>query len=87
MIRGIAALHNEHVFVVLVGVRRRSCSFTAGPKRHLAPIYSVEDVTLNAGSCMAGRRNSVCRMFHEFGGNCPWLLDIVALSQTSALLS
>jgi hypothetical protein len=30
--QGIAALHNDHVFVVIVSVCHRCCSFTASPK-------------------------------------------------------
>jgi hypothetical protein len=67
MINGIAALHNDHVFVVIVSVCRRCCSFTASPKCHLAPVFSVEYVTLDARSRLIGLRDHVCRMFHEFG--------------------
>ena len=65
--QGIAALHNDYVFVVIVSVCRRCCSFTASPKCHLAPVFSVEDVTLNARSRLIGLRDPVGRMFHEFG--------------------
>jgi hypothetical protein len=65
--QGIAAPHNDHVFVVIVHVCRGCRSFTAGPKCHLAPVCSVEDVTLNAWSRLIGPRDPVCRVLHEFG--------------------
>ena len=48
--QGIATLHNEHVFVVIVYMRSRCRRLTAGPKRHLAFIGAVEDIPLNAWS-------------------------------------
>ena len=65
--QGITALHNDHVFVVVVGMCSGCRSFAAGPKRHLAPVCSVEDVTLNAWSRLIGPRDPVCGMLHEFG--------------------
>jgi hypothetical protein len=42
-------------------------SFMASPKCHLAPVCSVEDVTLNARSRLIGPLDTICRIFHEFG--------------------
>ncbi len=64
--QGIAALHNDHVFVVIVDMRRRYRIFTAAPKRHLASVSAVEDVPLNAWGRLTGDCDPVCRMFHEF---------------------
>ena len=65
--QGIAALDNDHVFVVIVGVSRGYRRFTAGPKCHLASVSSIEDVALNAGSRLIGSGYPVCRVSHEIG--------------------
>src|SRR6266498_5464332 len=52
--QGIAALDHDHVFVVVVGVRCGSRSFTAGPKRHLAAICPIEYVTLDSWGGLIG---------------------------------
>jgi len=64
--QGIAALHNDHVFVVIVGVGRGCGGLRAAPKRHLASVRSVEDKTLNAWSRLIGFRDFVGGMLHEF---------------------
>jgi hypothetical protein len=46
--QGIATLHNDHVFFVIVSVCRGCRSFTAGPKRHLASACSIEYVTFDS---------------------------------------
>ena len=83
--QGIAALDNDHVLVVIVGVCRGYCSFTACPKCHLAPVRSVEDITLHAWSRLIRPGDPVCRMFHEFR-EIVHVANIVALSQTTPLL-
>jgi hypothetical protein len=63
--QGVAALNHDHVFIVIVDVRCGSRSFTAGPKRHLAPIRPIEYVTLDSWGGLIGLRNPVRWMFHE----------------------
>lgn len=63
----IAALHNEHIFVVNVDMWRRCRSFTAGPIRHLASISAVEDITLNTWGRLTVSHDPVGGIFHEFG--------------------
>lgn len=65
--QGIAALDHDHVFVVIVDVRSGSRGLAAGPKRHLAPIRSIEYVPFDSWGGLIGLRNPVCWMFHEFG--------------------
>jgi hypothetical protein len=64
--QGIAALHDHHVFVVIVGVGRGYGGLRAAPKCHLASIRSIEDKALNARSRLIGFRNLVGGMLHEF---------------------
>ncbi len=45
----IAALLNDHVFVVIVSMGRRCRGFMASPEGHLAPIYPIEYITLHPG--------------------------------------
>src|ERR1700737_4171573 len=40
-------------------------SFTAAPKRHLAPVCPIEYVTLDSWGRLIGLRNPVSWMFHE----------------------
>src|SRR5207249_35209 len=65
--QGIAALNNDHVFVVIMHVHRGGRSFPAGPKRHLAPVCPIEYVTLDSWGRLVGPRNPVCWIFHELG--------------------
>jgi hypothetical protein len=65
--QGITALHHDHVFVIGVDVCRGCSRFTAGPKRHLTPVRSIEHVTFDARSGLVGCRDPVRRMSHEFG--------------------
>jgi hypothetical protein len=65
--QGIATLHNDHVFVVIVSVCRGCRSFTAGPKRHLASACSIEYVTFDSWGRLIGFRDPVCRISHELG--------------------
>lgn len=62
---GIATLHNEHVFVVIVNVfHRRSC-LSACPDRHLASICPVEHIASCSRSGLLGCCDSVRWMLHE----------------------
>src|ERR1035441_2928766 len=64
--QGIAALHDDHVFVVIVGVRRGCGGLRADPKRHLASVRSIEDKTFYPRSRLIGFRYFVGGMLHEF---------------------
>lgn len=62
---GIATLHNEHVFVVIVNVfPRRSC-LSACPDRHLASICPVEHIAFYSRSGLLGWCDSVRWVLHE----------------------
>jgi hypothetical protein len=65
--QGITALHHEHIFVVSVDMLCGCCSFTAGPKRHLASVSAVENITFNAWGSLIGRCDLVRGLFHELG--------------------
>jgi hypothetical protein len=41
----VASLHNNHVFVVIMGVRCGFSCVAAGPKCHLTTIFSVKNIT------------------------------------------
>jgi len=64
--QGVAALHNHHVFVVVMDMFRGSRGFTAGPECHLAFVCPIEHVTLNTGRRLIGAGDPVGGMFHEF---------------------
>src|ERR1019366_9649208 len=64
--QGITPLHNQHVFVVVVGVCRGCRGFTAGPKRYLTSIRSIEYVTFDSWGRLIGFRDFVRGMPHEF---------------------
>jgi len=68
--QGIATLHHDHVFVVIVGVWRGFSGLTAGPKSHLASIRTVENKTLYVWSRLTRLRDLVGWMLHEF-----WKID------------
>src|SRR5215472_3801211 len=63
----IAALHNDHVFIKVVDMFRRRGVLAACPERHLAPIASIKNVTLDARRRLTRRSNPIGGMFHEFG--------------------
>lgn len=63
----VATLHDKHVFVIIVHMLAGNCVFSARPKRHLASVLPVENVTFNAGCRLSRTRNSVGRMLHELG--------------------
>lgn len=46
-------------------LRDRNCRLAAHPKRHLATVRSVKNVSLDAGSGLTGRGNPVRSRFHE----------------------
>lgn len=43
-----ATLHDVYIFVEIVNLSSGGCGFAACPKRHLAAIHAIEDVTLNS---------------------------------------
>jgi len=63
----VATLHDEHVFVIIMHMLGGDCVFRTRPKRHLASVFPIEDVTLNSRRRVIRTRNSVSRMFHELG--------------------
>jgi hypothetical protein len=63
--QGVAALHHNHVFVVVVCVGSRDGILVASPKRHLAAIRSVEHVPLNSRSRLRRLGNPVPGFLHE----------------------
>jgi len=63
----VAALDHHHVLIAVVSVRRGWRAFATGPKRHLASVNPIEDVTLDARSRLIGFRDPVGGIFHEFG--------------------
>jgi len=54
--QGIAALHDEHVFVEIMHMGRGACWFAAGPEGHLAAVY--------AGSRLTAGGDGVCRALY-----------------------
>ena len=63
----VATLHDKRVFVIIMRMLGGNCIFRARPKRHLASVFPIEDVTFNAGCRLIRTRNSVGRMLHELG--------------------
>ena len=63
---GIATLHNEHVFVVIVNVLHRRSCLSACPERRLASICPVEHIAFYSRSSLFGCHDSVRWMLHEF---------------------
>jgi hypothetical protein len=61
----VAALHNQHVFVILMHMLVGHRVFGASPKRHLASVFSIEDVTFNAPRRLIRAGDPVRWMFHE----------------------
>src|ERR1017187_1098658 len=64
--QGVASLHYDHVFVVIMGMRSGWRCLTARPRRHLAPVSSVEDVALDPRCRLIGSGDPVRRMLHKF---------------------
>jgi hypothetical protein len=50
-----------------MGVSSGRGTLPAGPKRHLAAVGAVENVALDAGSCLIAGGNAVRRVSHELG--------------------
>src|ERR1035437_2394404 len=63
--QGVAALHDDHVFVEVMHMWRGQGRFAAGPECHLAPVHSVKDVTFYSGSRLTARCDPVGRTLHE----------------------
>ena len=63
----VASLHDNHVFVAIMHVRSRWRSLTARPKRHLAPVSTIEDVAFNSWSRLVCGGDPVRWMPHELG--------------------
>ena len=55
----VAALNNDHILVEVVNMFHGDGIFSAGPKRHLIPINSVEHVALYSWSRLTGPSNPV----------------------------
>jgi hypothetical protein len=65
--QGVASLHYNHVFVVVMSMRSRRRCLATRPKSHLAPVNSVEDVALDSQCRLIYCGDPVCRMLHELG--------------------
>ena len=65
--QGVASLHHDHVFVVVMSMRSGWRCLTALPKRHLAPVSSVEDVALDSRCRLICCGDPVNSMLHELG--------------------
>jgi|ERR1035438_5547158 hypothetical protein len=63
----VAALHDHHVFVVIVGVNGGISCLTAGPKSHLTAVHAIEHVAFDAWRGLASGSNSVRGISHELG--------------------
>jgi hypothetical protein len=61
----VATLHDDHVFFVVMSVARRACRLSAGPKRHLASIDSVENIAIDPRCRLMRCGDPVCRSLHE----------------------
>jgi len=62
---GIATLHYDHVLVELMRMRGGRRCLTARPKRHLAPVRPIENVSFDSRCCIVRGRDPVCRVLHE----------------------
>jgi hypothetical protein len=65
--QGVASLHYDYVFVVVMSMRGGWRCLTTPPKRHLAPVSSIEDVALDSRCRLICCRDPVCWMLHELG--------------------
>jgi hypothetical protein len=63
--QGIAALHDNHVFVEVMHVWRRRGRFPASPECHLAPVHSIKDVPFYPRSRLTAGCDPVGGMLHE----------------------
>lgn len=63
--QGVASLHYDHVFVVFMSMHGGWRCLTTVPKRHLAPVSSVEDIAFDSLCCLICCGDPVCWMLHE----------------------
>lgn len=63
----VAALHDDHIFVVVVNVGSRTCRFVARPKSHLAFICPIKHIAFHAWRRLALFCDSVRSRTHELG--------------------
>jgi hypothetical protein len=61
----VATLHNQHVLIKFMEMLCGSCGLSASPKRHLAPIGSVEDVSFDTGGRLIRPNDPVRGVPHE----------------------
>jgi hypothetical protein len=62
----VTALHNHHIFVLVMDMFHGGRGFTASPERHLASVGSIEYVTLGAGRGLIGAGDPVGGVLHKF---------------------
>ena len=55
----VTALHDDHIFIEFVNVGGGDGGFDARPQRHLASVCPVENIALDAGSCLIGRSDPI----------------------------
>jgi hypothetical protein len=65
--QGVAAINDDHVFVVFVNVRCGFCRLRTGPKGHLAAVDTIKDVAIDSWRCLIRAGDSICRMLQERG--------------------
>jgi len=61
----IAALHDHHVFIVIVSVFGGCRIFSARPKCHLGAVDAVKDVTFDSASRLARLSDAIRWILHE----------------------
>jgi len=61
----VAALHNQHVLMKVMDMLCGTCGLSASPKRHLAFIGSVEDISFDTGSRLIRSGDPVRGIPHE----------------------
>src|SRR5271155_2504119 len=77
----ITALHNDHVFVEIVHMRLRACSFMTGPESHLTAVRAIEKISFRSRSSLTGCGDSISgtlhktrEVVHRFSSTVDWLL-------------
>jgi hypothetical protein len=65
--QGITALHYHQIFIEFMDMLLRAGSFRARPKRHLAPIGSVEHIPFDTGCGLISLSDPVGGIPHERG--------------------
>ncbi len=63
----VAALHDQHVFVVLMNVEFGRWVVLACPERHLAAFRPTEDIALDSQRRLIAFRDFIQRSLHEGG--------------------